>query len=79
MQQKGFPWGSFLLAVTLFALLAAASAVGIYLWMSMEGAQMSAHGWTAMILGILASLVVGIGLMTLVFISSRRGYDDDVS
>jgi hypothetical protein len=37
---------------------------------------MSGHGYAAMAIGIVASLVVGIGLMTLVFYSSRKGYDD---
>src|SRR3546814_12230639 len=43
-----------------------------------DGVAMSGHGTTAMILGVLFSLVIGVGLMALVFISSRRGYDDDV-
>ena len=63
----------------LVALLAATTAVGIYLWTSLEGVEMSGHGWAAMILGILFSLGIGIGLMALVFISNRRGYDDRVS
>lgn len=37
----------------------------------------SGHGTVAMVLGVVFSLIVGIGLMTLVFYSSRRGYDDD--
>jgi hypothetical protein len=37
---------------------------------------MSSHGYIAMALGIFFSLVVGIGLMTLVFYSSRAGYDE---
>jgi len=28
------------------------------------------------VLGVLATLALGIGLMTLVFISNRRGYDE---
>lgn len=39
-------------------------------------AQISVHGWIALTLGILFSLVVGCGLMALVFYSSRRGYDE---
>jgi hypothetical protein len=37
---------------------------------------MSGHGWIAMSLGIVFSLAVGVGLMSLVFYSSRRGYDE---
>ena len=38
--------------------------------------EMSPHGYIAMWLGIVFSMIVGVGLMALVFISSRRGYDD---
>jgi hypothetical protein len=38
--------------------------------------QMSAAGWGAMLLGIVLTLGLGFGLMSLVFISSRRGYDE---
>ena len=38
--------------------------------------QMSAAGWGAMLLGIVLTLALGVGLMSLVFISNRRGYDE---
>jgi hypothetical protein len=37
---------------------------------------MPATGYLAMALGVILSLVVGCGLMALVFYSSRHGYDD---
>jgi hypothetical protein len=37
---------------------------------------MSTAGWVAMALGIVATLALGVGLMALVFISNRRGYDE---
>jgi hypothetical protein len=37
---------------------------------------MSVHGYVAMILGVIFSLVIGCGLMALVFFSSRHGYDE---
>jgi hypothetical protein len=37
---------------------------------------MSTAGWIAMLLGVIATLGLGIGLMALVFISNRRGYDE---
>ena len=34
------------------------------------------HGWLAMILGIVFTIVVGCGLMGLMFYSSRYGYNE---
>ena len=39
------------------------------------GEKMSIAGWIAMILGIVATLALGIGLMTLMFYSNRSGRD----
>jgi hypothetical protein len=38
--------------------------------------EMSVHGYVAMTLGIIFSLVVGCGLMALMSYSSRHGYDE---
>ena len=38
--------------------------------------EISLAGWFAMGLGILVTLALGIGLMSLVFFSSRGGYDE---
>ena len=40
---------------------------------------MSGHGYAAMTLGIIFTLVVGCGLMALMFYSGRRGYDERVT
>jgi hypothetical protein len=37
---------------------------------------MDKHGWIALGLGSFFSLVIGCGLMALMFFSSRYGYDD---
>jgi len=47
----------------------------VYAWNSID-VEMSIHGYIAMILGIVFSLVIGCGLMALMFYSSRHGYDD---
>lgn len=39
------------------------------------GTPMSVGGWIAMILGIIATLALGVGLMTLMFYSNRSGRD----
>jgi hypothetical protein len=61
--------------VPLVALLAAAVWFAFYSWTAIEGPPIPTEGYVAMWLGIVFSLVVGIGLMALVFYSSRHGYD----
>lgn len=51
----------------------------IWGWQQTAGVEMSVHGYAAMALGIIFTLVVGCGLMALMFYSSRRGYDERVS
>ena len=46
------------------------------LWMGIGDSEISSAGWLAMGLGVIVTLGLGIGLMALVFISSRRGYDE---
>jgi hypothetical protein len=45
-------------------------------WVDFGDAGMSAAGWFALALGVFMTLALGIGLMALVFISHRRGYDE---
>jgi len=58
------------------ACVVAVAAVSATFWNSLGGAGISAAGWVAMILGVIVTLALGIGLMSLVFLSSRRGYDE---
>jgi len=61
--------------VPLVALLAVALWFAVYSWNAIEGPPIPATGYIAMSLGIVFSLVVGCGLMALLFYSSRQGYD----
>src|SRR5580765_908211 len=45
------------------------------MWLG-TSSHVSSAGWFAMALGVLVTLALGIGLMALVFISNRRGYDE---
>ena len=65
--------------IPLVALLGAAIWVAIYAWSAIEGPGLPIEGKVAMGLGIVFSLIVGCGLMALVFYSSRHGYDDAVT
>ena len=68
------PWIAFAIGV---AAIIAVVAVAMSLWRAVGQSEISPAGWLAMGLGIVATLAVGIGLMALVFISNRRGYDDE--
>jgi hypothetical protein len=59
--------------------VAAVTAIAVVIagfWSSIGTSEISFAGWLAMVLGVVATLALGIGLMSLVFISSRRGYDE---
>jgi hypothetical protein len=62
--------------VPLFLILAASVWWAVGLWTSVEGPPMPAGGYIAMWLGIAFSLIIGCGLMVLMFYSSRHGYDE---
>jgi hypothetical protein len=64
------------LVLPLLALLAASVWFAYYVWAMDEGPPIPTTGYIAMGLGILFSLLVGCGLMALVFYSSRHGYDE---
>src|SRR4029453_2132491 len=66
---------SFFLILVLLAVLAATLWWAIYAWNSVD-VEMSIHGYIAMILGIVFSLVIGCGLMALMFYGCRHGYDE---
>ena len=55
----------------------AAMAVGFWAWQSMGDVEMSTSGYVAMILGGLATLALGGGLMALLFYSNRHGFDEE--
>ena len=64
------------LVLPLLVILAASVWWAASLWTSVEGPPMPAGGYIAMWLGIAFSLVIGCGLMLLMFYSSRHGYDE---
>jgi hypothetical protein len=58
------------------AALVLVAAVAVELWRAVGDSTISLAGWLALGFGITVTLALGVGLMGLVFISSRRGYDD---
>ena len=48
----------------------------ISVWSASSGVEMGKHGWIALALGTFFSLLIGCGLMALMFFSSRSGHDE---
>ena len=68
--------GAWIAIVVLLGLLMAAI-VGVYFSGTEDlAAGMSGAGVPAMTLGVLFTIAIGVGLMALIFNSSRRGYDE---
>ena len=67
-----------LIAVPLLALLALSVWFAAAAWTRIGGEPIPLYGYFAIVGGVFFSLLVGSGLMALVFYSSRHGYDDDV-
>ena len=69
--------GTIIALVILVGLLLLAIVFMAVGWNAPEGGEkMSVAGWIAMILGVIATLALGIGLMTLMFYSNRSGRDE---
>jgi hypothetical protein len=67
--------GGWLVLAALIAMLGGALYIAYDTWSAFEGTGMSPLGWTFLILGVVVSILVGAGLMGLVFYSARKNYD----
>jgi hypothetical protein len=65
-----------LVGVPLLAMLVAAVWYATQAWTALSGPSLPASGYVAMALGVVFSLLVGCGLMALLFYSNRHGYDE---
>ena len=61
--------------LALMVILAATLYYG-YASFAVPGEALPEAGWVALVFGVLFSMLVGVGLMALLFYSSRRGYDE---
>lgn len=74
--KAGLDFRQILLLMILFSMLLFAIVWSMMAWTSSEEVTMSIHGWVALSLGTIFSLIIGCGLMALMFYSSRSGYDE---
>ena len=62
--------------MVLAAILTAALSLA---WLASQGTEMRLHLVIATIAGVSLSVLIGTGLMGLVFVSNRTGYDEDAA
>lgn len=77
MPRKSLGAGFWALTLILIAMLAFVGWGLTVAWRMSGNVDMGVHGYVALALGVVLSLIVGGGLMALAFYSSRRGWDDD--
>ena len=68
--------GQVALIAVLTALLVLTGIWATTVWNATGDVVMDKHGWIALGLGTFFSLLIGCGLMALMFFSSRSGHDD---
>lgn len=67
------------LALVTLAAVAAIAGIGWYLVWALSAlgdVALGLNGWLALAAGVIATLGLGLGLMRLVYLSNRRGYDE---
>jgi hypothetical protein len=67
--------GGWFAIIVLLGFLIGAIVYAVQAWTAMGDVQVSPLGWIFMGLGVVVTILVGGGLMALVFYSSRHNYD----
>jgi hypothetical protein len=67
--------GKWSLIAALFALLALTCGIAYHEW-SQVAIDLPPWAWAVMLMGAILTILVGVGLMSLIFYSSRMGYDE---
>lgn len=70
---------TFVIITLVTLVLAAVGGFGLYHALDLDSIDMSIHGYLAMGLGIGFSILLGAGLMALVFYSNAQGHDEGAS
>jgi hypothetical protein len=67
--------GGWIAIAAMLAMLAWACSYAVQSWNALSGVEMSAGGWIFLVLGTVVTILVGAGLMGLIFYSSRNNFD----
>jgi hypothetical protein len=68
--------GHLILLIVLAAMFVITAVWAVSVWNASSDVPMSKHGWIALGLGTFFSLLIGCGLMALMFFSSHSGHDE---
>ena len=68
--------GNWIILAVLLGMLSGTIWIGYDIWKTTADVPISENGYVAMGVGAALSLLIGCGLMALLFYSSRHGYDE---
>ena len=75
-ERAALAWDRYKIMMRRMALVAISAALLSLTWLWLSGAPMRLHMMIAVFAGVALTVLVGTGLMGLVFLSSRTGHDD---
>ena len=78
-EQAASAWARYRASMKWMALAALATVLLSLLYLKLSGAPLPLHLVVATIAGVGLTVLVGTGLMGLVFLSNRSGHDDDAT
>ena len=78
-QRRAFAWARYKQTMKWMALAALVTVLLALIWLKSFGEPVPIHMTIATILGVGLSMLVGTGLMGLIFLSDRSGMDEDAA
>ena len=75
MVRRGSPWRK--VALTAFIAVIMLVGIALYAYLFVGDLGLSVNGYIALIAGALGTALLAAGLMSLLYLSNRRGYDEE--